>query len=460
MRDEERTDALYPNRGPGDEAVGDGEGDRPRPGVSRRRLLAGSAAAGAVATAGCAGDGSSAGGSGTDDGAAAGDDPDGPATVYVFNTGDRTVSVVDVASDEVVATPFLGATASFPSNQYAPGQTRTAGDPLWLNVDRGVRAVDAATLSTLGAVETGSGANWLEVTPDRRHLLVSAREPAHRQLRLDADPASETFGEVTGEIDRRPEGGRGDREGPGPCDVTVHPDGAYAYVPDLFGDTLTVIDVESFEVVTQVDVPPVDASGAGSGSGSGSGSGASRPWMATASWDGQTLLVEHDEGSNGTESVWDLSDPAAPEERVRLTAADGLGGMPLTSEIGPDSETGYVFTPDTEDVTAVDLVAGEVTGRIDVGGAAFVGTWDPAREKLYVPVQSSDEVAVIDHAAGEVTATIPVGSRPYGATAGFVRPREDAAGRVVATLAGLGVGIEDDVGTTYCIGRCACGHEL
>jgi YVTN family beta-propeller protein len=453
MTDEGRTDALYPNRG--DEAGGDdGTGGRPSA-VSRRRLLAGSAVVGAVATAGCAGD---ADGDATDAGAGAGaadsgDAPGGPPTVYVFNTGDRTVSVVDVASDEVVATPHLGATASFPSNQYAPGLTTTPGDPLWLNVDRGVRAVEAGTLAERAAVETGSGANWLELTPDGRHLLVSAREPAHRQFRLDADPASETFGAVTGEIDRRPEGGRGDPDGPGPCDVTIHPDGQYAYVPDLFGDTLTVIDVETFEIVEQIDVAPI-------GGEDDAGDAASRPWMATASWDGRTLLVEHDEGASGTESVWDLSDPAAPVERVRLGPDDGLGGMPLTSEIGPDSATGYVFTPDTSDVTVVDLAAGEVTDRIDVGGRAFVGTWDPDREKLYVPVRTSDEVRVIDHAAGEVTATIPVGARPYGATAGSVRPREWATGRVLSTLSALGVETGGEGGTTYCIGECACGHRL
>jgi DNA-binding beta-propeller fold protein YncE len=62
---------------------------------------------------------------------------------------------------------------------------------------------------------------------------------------------------VTGEIDRTPEGGRGDNDGPGPCDVTIHPEGTYAYVPDLYGDTLTVLTVDPFEIETQVEVDPV-----------------------------------------------------------------------------------------------------------------------------------------------------------------------------------------------------------
>jgi len=423
-------DPLYPNAGVEDADAGPS-------GPSRRRLLAGVAALGSVATAGCTGDGDGGGGE---------DGDGGQPTVFVFNTGDGTVSVVDAAADEVVGARDLGLSSSFPSNQYAPRLTDGPDQPLWLNVDRGVRALAAGSLSETAAVVTGSGANWLERTPDGRHLVVSAREPAHTQFRVDADPASETFGEVTAELDRSDEGGTGEHDGPGPCDVTVHPDGEYAYVPDIFGDTLTVLDVEAFEVVTQVPVEPV-------------GDGPARPWMATAAWDGETLLVEHDESETGTESIWDTSDPAGPEERTRLTAEDGLGERPLTSEIGPDSETGYVFTPGSEDATVLDLSAGEVTGRAELGGSAFVGTWGPARERLYVPVQTADEVAVLDHAAGEIVTRLAVGAEPYGATAATVRPDLTASSSLAAAVARLEAGSRG-METTYCLGNCACGHEL
>ncbi|SDY11070.1 beta-propeller fold lactonase family protein [Halobellus clavatus] len=433
MSDESTDDILYPNRG----TSGDDDGGR----VSRRTLLASSAAAGTAATAGCTGlTGSDGSGDGSGDA--------GPPTVFVFNTGDMTVSVIDAAADELVTTTYLGATASFPSNQYIVDQLDQERSVAWLNVDNGVRGVDVASLSEETAFETGSGANWQEVTPDGSHLVVSAREPTHKQFRLDADPSSDTFGEVTAEIDRKPEGGRGDNDGPGPCDITVHPDGEYAFVPDIYSDTLTVLRIDPFEIVTQVDVDPVV-----------DGVDAVAPWMDTATWDGETLLVENNEGDHGTESIWDVSDPENPEEVTRLTAEDDLGALPLTSEVGPDSQTAYVFTANSEDVTVIDLEAAEVTARLDVGGSAFVGTWGPSREKLYVPVQTSDEVKVIDHAAGEITETISVGSKPYGATAGTVRPDTDTASDLMATMATLGVEFSN-AGTTYCIGNCACGHQL
>lgn len=430
MIEDADTEFLYPNS----------DSESAQSSVSRRLFLAGSLAAGTVAAAGCSSD------DGTGD--SGGQEP-APVTtadtVFVFNTGDRTMSLIDVDTDDVVETVDLGVTASFPANQFTPRLTDSAADPLWLNVDDGVRAHEVGSLAEVASVDTGSSANWQEVTPDGSHLVVSAREPAHRQFRIDADPESGSFGSVTAELDRTSEGGRGDNDGPGPCDVTIHPDGEHAYVPDLFGDTLTVLDIEAFDIVTQVEVPPVVGSNG-------------KPWMGTAAPDGETLLVEHSEGQRGTESIWDTSDPAAPTERVRLTSDDGLGGRPLTSEIGPASETGYVFTPGTDDVTVVDLTDGTVTDRIEVGGSAFVGTWGPNHEKLYVPVQTSDEVKVVDHEQRAVTATLAVGLKPYGATAATVRPSDETA-----TQTGTNGGLYNELsgsGTTYCIGNCACGHTL
>jgi len=420
VRRENADPALYPNAG-GDETGSEG--------VSRRRLLATGSAAGVVATAGCGGRGREA---------------SQRPTVFVFNTGDGTVSLVDPERDELVETRSVGLSSSFPSNQYTPRLADDPGSSLWLNVGRGVRGLSVGSLSETTSVETGSGANWVEQTPDGRHVVVSAREPRHAQVRIDADPDSAAFGEVTAEIDRTPEGGRGDRDGPGPCDVTVGPDGEYAYVPDIFGDTLTVLRVDPFEVVTRVDVDPA-------------GDGPARPWMATVAPDGSRLLVEHSEGGSGTESVWSLDDPAAPTETARLTPDDGLGERPLTSEIGPNAERGYVFTPGSNDVTVVDLAAGSVADRIDLGGSAFVGTWNPARTKLYVPVQTADEVAVVDPERSTVVERIGVGPSPYGATAARVRPAGDP-GSILSLAAARLAGEEAE--TTYCIGNCACGHRL
>ena len=442
-------------------------------GVSRRRLLRSSAAVGTVGAAtGCLSDPSSGESetpgsetpstdttrseittrrttngetiNGSADGETATDEPmDGRPTVYVFNTGERTMSVIDSTTDERLATTMIGTTASFPSNQYTPTLVSAPGDTLWLNVAGGVRAIDATSLETVAYVETGSDANWLERTPSGERLIVSAREPAHTQFRIVADSETEAFGEVTGRIDRT-ENYAGARGGPGPCDVTIGPEGAYAFVPDLYGSTLTVLDVEAFEVVARREVDPVL-----------DGAASANPYMGTVSWNGEYLVVENDEGAYGTESIWDVSDPTRPEERVRLTETDGLGRSPLTNEIGPGSRFSYVFTPGTEDLTVLDLDAGEVTTRIDLSGQAFTGTWNRSRRKLYVPVQTANVVRVIDHESRTVTGTISVGSKPYGATAGAVRPAPTRTRNAMAALAS--VGLSGGGEPTYCIGNCHCG---
>jgi DNA-binding beta-propeller fold protein YncE len=136
-----------------------------------------------------------------------------------------------------------------------------------------------------------------------------------------------------------------------------------------------------------------------------------------------------------------------------------MGAGPLTSEVGPESETGYVFTPGTDDVTVVDLVAGAVETRLDLGGEAFVGTWDPERTKLYVPVRTGAEVAVIDADTREINTTIDVGPEPYGATAARIRPVPGTAS-AAESLANRIDGLTGEYETTYCIGECACGHQL
>jgi YVTN family beta-propeller protein len=86
---------------PPPDPVGPQRQDSYATGVSRRQILRSSAAAGVAV--GCLGESSSE----ADE-----------STVYVFNAGDRTVSVIDTVTDKVVTTTHIGTTASFPANQY------------------------------------------------------------------------------------------------------------------------------------------------------------------------------------------------------------------------------------------------------------------------------------------------------------------------------------------------------
>ena len=411
-------------------------------GIDRRRLMRSSAAIGATASlAGCL-----EGDSGSSERA---------STVYAFNTGDRTTTVVDAEADDALETVHVDTTASFPANQYGTGAGSTY-DTLWLNVDGGVRALDAWTLETVAHVETGFGPNYPNLTPDEAHLIVAAggttsMDPDpddlddHVIVRIDADRESDTFGEVTGEI----------RTGyTGPCDVTLEPSGEYAYVPDIAAETLRVVRVDPFETVAEIDVgDPV-------------GDGNVLPFMCTASFAGDLLLVENGEGTLGSdpdvprvgsESIWDVSTPDEPVELERITRADGLPAAPITSEIDPHGEVGYLFTPDANSVTVLDLEERTVDRELDVGGSAISGAWGPHREKLYVPVQTANHVAVVDHGRGEVVELIDAGDSPTGAVGGMVRPETNATQRLRASLARLGLEVGEREPTVCPDGNCYCG---
>ncbi|WP_255192346.1 YncE family protein [Natronobeatus ordinarius] len=411
-------------------------------GVDRRRVLRSSATVGAAAALSGCGAPTAAGG-------------ERAPTVSVFNNGDRTVTIVDAETDEALETVHIGTTASFPANQYGTGAESTY-DICWLNVDGGVRALDARTLEEVADVETGLGPNYPNLTPDERHLVVAAGgtltldpDPAepeeHRLVRVDADPESETFGEVTAELEVGYTG---------PCDVTLGPDGEYAYVADVANETLSVVRVDPFEIVARIDAgDPV-------------GEGDVLPFMCTASFDGAYLLVENGEGDlgpdpdvprEGSAGIWDLSDPEEPVERERLTREDGLPALPITSEIDPDSEAAYLFTPDADAVTVLDLEERAVDRVLDVGGSSISGAWGPHREKLYVPIQTENRVAVIDHAERDVVATLEAGESPTGAVGGMVRPETDALERVRGSLASLGLAVGSREPTFCPDDHCYCG---
>lgn len=298
--------AVGPRPAKGSDLAND---DRRNPfaeGIDRRRLLRTSGVVGATtALAGCSG----GGGGGGD-----GDDPQ--PTMFVFNNGDRTVSVIDTESDELVTSAFLGTTASFPANQYSTG-IDADHDVLWLNVSGGVRGIDQRTLEEVAYVETGYGPNYPNVTPDGDHLLIASggttgMEPEgdenHAIFRVDADRDSDTFGEVTAQIETGYVG---------PCDMTLGPDGDYAFVVDVADEAIRVLTVDPFETVARV------------GSGEPVTEGNVLPFMCTAAFDGEYLLVENGEGTlggdpevprEGSESLWDISDPRTPRRSGRSPA--------------------------------------------------------------------------------------------------------------------------------------------
>jgi len=327
----------------------------------------------------------------------------GPPTrdlVVVSNNAGPSVTLIDPASLEVLATLPLAGAFSFPATRWDPDR-----DLIWSGFADG-GSVDAFGLSSgkrVAHVTTGSSQNYTELTPDGASLLVAARS-RDRLLRVDADPASATFGTVLGRLDL-PQGSQ-------PCDVTIRSGGDYAYLPDRGRDTLTTVDVGAFRLASRQRLVPEK------------GAAALEPYMATVSPTGNVLFVENavvpGGSSTGSESIFDLSDPARPNEVARLSTSDGLGRTPLTSEITPDGRYGMVICRDSDEVSVIDTQALKVVATVSFpsGSHPVAGTFlygGDAGSTMFVPLPGRDVVAVIDVPAFEVRKLVPVGPRPVGA---------------------------------------------
>ncbi|BAS29174.1 hypothetical protein LIP_3362 [Limnochorda pilosa] len=307
--------------------------------------------------------------------------------LFVSNAGDKSLAVVQ--GDTPLGKLPAEAVLFFPANGPSP-----PGNVIWTGLDGGVAGLDAQTGRIVARVETGSAQNYVQLTPDGHHLIVAARY-TDAYLRIDADPASPTFGQVTARFDIYANAG--------PCDVTVERSGRYAYTPDRRSDAVSVLDLDAFRVIRTVSVEPLVGN-------------RPDPFMATVSPDGRWLLVENTEGG-GTESIFALQDPTDPREVVRLTAEDGLGRNPLTSEFRPDGRFGYVICRDSNELTVIDLEALEVAGsvRFPAGSNPVSGAVSTNGTRLYVPLPGRDAVAIVDLEANELAGLIPSGPVPLHA---------------------------------------------
>jgi YVTN family beta-propeller protein len=161
--------------------------------------------------------------------------PDG-AWVAVANLRSNTVSLIDTAALTVSATIEVGA---------GPVQVAFAPDGatlyVTLNGEDAVAVVDLATQSVINEVAVGDGPVQIYVTPDANTVLVANQgteeAPSTTLSLIDAA----TLIQVA-EIET----------GAGAHGVVVEPGGRYAYVTNLYGDDVAVVDLVEHQVVTAV----------------------------------------------------------------------------------------------------------------------------------------------------------------------------------------------------------------
>lgn len=366
----------------------------------------------------------------------------GVSNVIVSNTGDQSLSLIRCVTSKG-KTPIscwekermnVGFGASWPANQYdghpAWWWTGLRGEVIGVKAKsslkplkkpgRIVRVNTSIPESEPGADDgKNSGSNFSGISPDGRTLWNSAREVDLIQ-EIDTDPDSPTFGTILHEIqvpDQDPTTPATDTRGAaGPCDATITPDGRFFLEPDLYGESLTVVDIQAGHIIHQVLPERAFDERV-------------QPFMATTN--GRIVLVENLEGPN-TYDIWDVSVlPAEPIHLKKLTAADNLGINAQTSEFTPDGRFAYLIMsgmggvpaddPKASRIDVLDVVENsptflQIVGHIELPAGCRASTGDFSNDGrfFFVNCRDRDEIGVIDNDEQMLVTTIPVGAEPRG----------------------------------------------
>ncbi|MGV0791754.1 YVTN family beta-propeller repeat protein [Mycolicibacterium sp. XJ1819] len=278
---------------------------------------------------------------------------DDGTVAYVSNSGDNTVSVVDLATNTVIAT--IEEVGNYPT-----GIVVGAGNVYVANMfDDTVSVIDTDTNTVTATIGVGDTPQGISLNADGTRLYVANTSGNTVSV---IDTATNTVAATVA-------------VGAMPQQVAVSADGSRAYVTNFDDGTVSVIDTATDAVVASIAVGDT-------------------PQAVAVSPDGARLYVTGYD--RGTVSVIDTASNAVVD-------AINVGLYPDAIAVSPDGTRAYVTNEQTGSVSVIDLATNAVVGAIplgDTGSAIAVG---PDGTRVYVP----------NFDAGTLTVTaVDLGARP------------------------------------------------
>jgi DNA-binding beta-propeller fold protein YncE len=298
----------------------------------------------------------------------------GPETVYVFNVASKDVTLIDAASRQAKGTKPLGAAVRWLSNEQAYWD----GQLVWTYdfPDNKLQAIaidprDIAVTRTIADLGTGPG-HSLMLLPDRKTAAINV---AGDNLIAVIDVAS-------GQVMRKVPTGQF------PCDLHYTPDGRYCFTPERESDTVSKIDMQTWQIVKTVTFPS-----------------GSKPHMLRVSPDGREVWVQTaSANTNAVLSVDDLS----------TLAEHPVGKTPVTNAWTPDGRYSIITNQADTYATVWDAQSFTEVARLAVGqGGTNVG-FTRDGNTAFVAVTGANAVAAVDVPKWNVAAQIKAGSQPQG----------------------------------------------
>jgi YVTN family beta-propeller protein len=305
----------------------------------------------------------------------------------VTNEGSGDMSVIDLASRQVVATVSLGKRPR--GIQLSPDGSRLyvalSGSPIAPpGVDEdtlppadkkadGIGVVDVAAMKLVGVLTSGSDPEQLAVSADGRRLFVANEDAAQVSVVAVAD------GRI---VQTLPVGGE-------PEGVTLRPDGKVVYVTAEEDNAVFVIDAENPAVIARVEV-------------------GARPRSIGFLPDSSRAFVTGE--NDATVHVLD----ALRHVPLGVITLEGEMVRPMGVVASADGRAVYVSTGRGKRVFIVDPATNQATGSIEVGERPWGIAVSPDGRTLYTANGPSNDVSIVDVATRTVLAKVKVGDRPWG----------------------------------------------
>jgi YVTN family beta-propeller protein len=317
--------------------------------------------------------------------------------LFVTNEGSGNLSVIDAATQTVVATAPLGKrprgirlspdrkslyVALSGSPNAAPGVDRNSLPPPDRGAD-GIGEVDVATLKVKRIIHAGIDPEQLDVSPDGTRLYVANEDAA--QLTVVDLPSGRIV--TTVKVGKEPEG------------VAIRPDGKVVYVASEADGQVFAIDTATNRLLARIAV-------------------GRRPRSIAFLPDGSRAYVTLE--SDGAITVID----AFRHRFLELIPLEEPGRTPkprpMGIAVGPGGAAIYVTTGSFGKVFFFNPATNKTVASLAVGQRPWGVALMPDGRTAYTANGPSNDVSVVDLQTHEVLKRIRVSDRPWGiAVAGY-----------------------------------------
>jgi YVTN family beta-propeller protein len=314
--------------------------------------------------------------------------PHSPLRIYISNERSNDVSVIDPATNAVVATIPVGKrprgihvtrdnksvfVALSGSPIGGPGVKDQDLPPADKEAD-GIALVDVATGQFKEKLNSGSDPEQFDLSNDERTLYVSNEDESQVSI---VDVASR---KVTAQLDvgMEPEG------------VTTTPDGKHVYVTCESENEVHVLDTARRQIVAKFKT-------------------AERPRSVAFTPDGKKAYVTCE-----TAGIIDVVDTATLKTLKQIHPT-GPNVRPMGVVVSPDGRRAYVTTGRGATVVAINTDTDDIAGTVtNVGARPWGLAITPDGQTLYTANGPSNDVSVIDTKTLSVKTHIKAGTSPWG----------------------------------------------